>query len=153
MPDGAEIFETNGAWEDFATPSRDLRLLIAMDVVKNFPARVARRPERYRMPAGKTPAEVGAMLDHTLARELAARTVTYTKTGGAPQSLTLADVLTRTAALEVAYDLNDCAEVRWGAPESSDELKSCANHAPPDQRERMETYRAWFHERRRPARK
>ncbi len=153
MPDGAEIFETNGAWEDFATPSRDLRLLIALDVVKHFPARVARRPERYRMPAGKTPAEVGAMLEQTLARELTARSVTYTKTGGGSQTLTLGDVLTRSAALETAYDLNDCAEVRWGAPESSDEVKTCTNHAPAEQRQRMETYRAWFHERRRPARK
>ena len=50
MPDGAAIFETTGAWEDFATPSRDLRLLIAMDVVRGFPDRVARRPERYAMP-------------------------------------------------------------------------------------------------------
>src|SRR5262245_63744785 len=24
MPDGAAIFETTGAWEDFATPARDL---------------------------------------------------------------------------------------------------------------------------------
>ena len=46
MPDGAAIFETTGAWEDFATPSRDLRLLIAIDVVSGFPDRVARRPER-----------------------------------------------------------------------------------------------------------
>jgi len=46
MPDGAAIFETTGAWEDFATPSRDLRLLIAIDVVRNFPDRVARRPDR-----------------------------------------------------------------------------------------------------------
>ena len=37
MPDGAAIFETSGAWEDFATPSRDLRLLIAMDVVRGLP--------------------------------------------------------------------------------------------------------------------
>ena len=50
MPDGAAIFETTGAWEDFATPSRDLRLLIAIDVVRSFPDRVARRPERYAMP-------------------------------------------------------------------------------------------------------
>src|SRR5262249_28902942 len=42
MPDGAAIFETNGAWEDFATPARDLRLLIAIDVVRLFPERVAR---------------------------------------------------------------------------------------------------------------
>ena len=37
IPDGASIFETTGAWEDFATPSRDLRLLIAIDVVRGFP--------------------------------------------------------------------------------------------------------------------
>ena len=54
MPDGPAIFETTGAWEDFATPSRDLRLLIAMDVVRHFPDRVARRPERYAMPIGKS---------------------------------------------------------------------------------------------------
>ena len=53
MPDGPAIFETIGAWEDFATPSRDLRLLIAMDVVRDFPDRVARRPERYAMPMGQ----------------------------------------------------------------------------------------------------
>ena len=44
MPDGAAIFETSGAWEDFSTPSRDLRLLIAIDVVLGFPDR-GRRTE------------------------------------------------------------------------------------------------------------
>ena len=63
MPDGASIFETTGAWEDFATPSRDLRLLIAMDVVRGFPDRVARRPERYAMPNGKSVADVKAELE------------------------------------------------------------------------------------------
>ncbi len=63
MPDGASIFETTGAWEDFATPSRDLRLLIAIDVVRGFPDRVARRPERYAMPQGKTAADVKAELE------------------------------------------------------------------------------------------
>ncbi|MEQ1651969.1 MAG: hypothetical protein ABL897_05740, partial [Hyphomicrobium sp.] len=58
MPDGASIFETTGAWEDFATPSRDLRLLIAIDVVRGFPERVARRPERYAMPKDKSAADV-----------------------------------------------------------------------------------------------
>jgi hypothetical protein len=41
MPDGAAIFETSGAWEDFSTPSRDLHLVIAIDVVQDFPDRVA----------------------------------------------------------------------------------------------------------------
>src|SRR5262245_24422606 len=54
MPDGPSIFETTGAWEDYATPSRDLRLLIAMDVVRGFPDRVARRPDRYAMPEKKS---------------------------------------------------------------------------------------------------
>ena len=37
MPDGAAIFATTGAWEDFSTPARDFRLLIAIDVVRGFP--------------------------------------------------------------------------------------------------------------------
>jgi hypothetical protein len=53
MPDGAKIFETTGDWEDFSTPSRDLRLLVAIDVALALPARVARRPNRYAMPPGK----------------------------------------------------------------------------------------------------
>ena len=84
MPDGASIFETTGAWEDFATPSRDLRLLIAVDVVRGFPDRVARRPERYAMPAGKSAADVKAELDATLASELSARKFSYTRTDGSP---------------------------------------------------------------------
>ena len=70
MPDGPAIFETTGAWEDFSTPSRDLRLLIAIDVVRGFPDRVARRPERYAMPQGKSVADVKAELQSVLASEL-----------------------------------------------------------------------------------
>ena len=67
MPEGPEIFETSGAWEDFSTPSRDLRILIAVDVVRGFPARVARRPERFAMPPGHTPEEVKVELERLLA--------------------------------------------------------------------------------------
>ena len=73
MPDGPAIFETSGEWEDFSTPSRDLRLLIAIDVVLRFPDRVARRPERYAMPRDKSVAEVKAELQRVLATELATR--------------------------------------------------------------------------------
>ncbi|WP_205633713.1 hypothetical protein [Labilithrix luteola] len=114
MPEGSEIFETTGTWEDFSTPSRDLRLLIAIDVVRGFPARVARRPERYAMPAGSSAKDVQASLEKVLARELAARTVTYTRTDGSPASLSLADVASRSSALEMAYNPNDCVESRWG---------------------------------------
>ena len=82
MPDGAAIFETTGAWEDFATPSRDLRLLIAIDVVRGFPDRVARRPERYAMPKDKSVADVKAELESVLASELSARKFSYTRSDG-----------------------------------------------------------------------
>jgi hypothetical protein len=152
MPDGPAIFETTGAWEDFATPARDLRLLIAMDVVGTFPDRVVRRPERYAMPKGKSVADVKAELESVLASELSARNFSYTRSDGSAWTLALKDVLDRAADLEMAYNLNDCVELRWGAPEKSAEASTCKRHAPSAQRAKMTEYRAWFRERRRPPR-
>jgi hypothetical protein len=152
MPDGAAIFETTGAWEDFATPSRDLLLLIAMDVVRNFPDRVARRPERYAMPHGKDIAQVKAELQTVLGQELAARTFSYPRSDGSQWTLSLKDVVGRIAALEMAYNVNDCVELRWGAAEGSDEASTCRRRAPQGQRAKMTDYREWFSERRRPPR-
>ncbi len=152
MPDGPSIFETTGAWEDFATPSRDLRLLIAIDVVRNFPDRVARRPERYAMPKDKSVADVKAELDSVLASELSTRKFSYMRTDGSPWSLTVKDVIDRASLLEMAYNVNDCVELRWGAAEKSDEASTCKRHAPNVQRAKMTKYRAWFTERRRPSR-
>jgi hypothetical protein len=152
MPDGAKIFETTGDWEDFSTPSRDLRLLIATDVVLRFPDRVARRPERYAMPTDKSVAEVKAELQRVLASELATRKFSYPRSDGSAWTLTLRDVIDRAVGLEMAYNPNDCVELRWGAPAKSDEASTCKRYAPAAQREKMSKYRAWFHERRRPPR-
>src|SRR6202142_768290 len=152
MPDGAAIFETSGAWEDFATPSRDLRLLIALDVVRGFPEGVARRPERYAMPKKKSIADVKAELESVLASELSARKFSYTRSDGSAWTLALKDVLDRITALEMAYNLNDCVELRWGASDNSEEAATCKRHASMAQRAKMTKYRAWFHERRRPPR-
>jgi len=152
MPDGAAIFETTGAWEDFATPARDLRLLIAIDVVRGFPDRVARRPERYAMPTGKSVADVKAELEKVLASELSTRKFSYTRSDGSAWTLALKDVVDRTSALEMGYNVNDCVELRWGAPDKSEEASTCKRHAPSTQRGKMSEYRAWFHERRRPPR-
>jgi hypothetical protein len=152
MPDGAKIFETTGDWEDFSTPSRDLRILIAIDVTRGLPARVARRAERYAMPLGKTPEQVRAELEARVTKELDARKFTYTRTDGSEWTLRLADVVSRQEALEVAYDPNECVESRWGASPGSDEASTCHVHAPEAQTTKMQGYRAWFHERRRPPR-
>jgi hypothetical protein len=152
MPDGPAIFETVGAWEDFSTPARDLRLLIALDVVRGYPERVARRPDRYAMPAGKSVADVKAELESVLASELATRKVSYTRSDESQWTLALKDVMARAPAFEMAYNPNDCVELRWGAQEGSEENATCKRHAPSAQRAKMEKYRAWFHERRRPPR-
>ncbi len=152
MPEGAKIFETTGDWEDFSTPSRDLRLLIAVDVARGFPGRVARRSERYAMPAGQAPEGVRAGLAARLEAELRTRKFSYTRTDGSDWTLSLQDVVDRAEALEMAYNPNDCVEQRWGAAAGSDEASTCQARAPAPQAAKMQSYRSWFHERRRPPR-
>ena len=147
MPEGPSIFETNGAWEDFATPARDFRVLIAIDVVEGFPDHVAQRPDRYAMPFGKSAAEVKAELESVLASELATRKFSYTRSDGSSWTLSLKDVIDRASNLEMAYNLNDCVELRWGAPEGSEEASTCKRRAPEAQRAKMSEYRTWFRER------
>jgi len=147
MPDGAAIFQTNGAWEDFSTPARDLRLLIAIDVVRNYPDRVARHPERYAIPFGSSAAGMKAELQNTLANELAARKFSYTRSDGSSWTLSLKDVIDRADLLEMAYNPNDCVELRWGAAQESAEAETCTRHAPSGQRAKMSDYRNWFRER------
>jgi hypothetical protein len=152
MPDGPAIFATTGAWEDFSTPARDFRLLVAIDVVRGYPDRVARHPERYAMPNGKNVAEVKAELQKVLAAELAARKFSYTRSDGSSWTLTLKDTVERAGDFEIAYNPNDCAELRWGAPENSQEASTCKRHASSAQRAKMTNYRSWFRERHWPAR-
>ena len=153
MPGGPAIFETVGAWEDFSTPSRDLRLLIAIDVVMGFPARVGRRPERYKMPAGQAPADVVKALSERLEKELAERKVSYIRSDESKHTLSLRDVVDRAPALEAAFNPNDCPEARWGAKEGTPEMSTCKRRTSGDQKKKMADARAWFHERKRPARK
>jgi hypothetical protein len=152
MPDGAAIFATTGAWEDFSTPARDFRLLIAIDVVRNFPDRFARRSNRYAIPAGKSVEDIKAELQGMLASELASRKISYMRSDGSQWTLSVKDVVDRAVAFEMAYNPNDCVEHRWGALPGTPEASTCAAHAPDAQVDKMAGYRAWFHERRRPPR-
>jgi hypothetical protein len=149
MPEGDGIFLAAGPWEDFSTPSRDLRLLIAIDTVKGFSASVRQRPERFGLSAEA--AQVRAdELDASSSAELAQRTFSYTRSDGSEQRLSLADVITRARELEIAYNPNDCVELRWGAPQGSAELATCQRRAPEEQRAKMASYRGWFSTRERP---
>ena len=104
------------------------------------------------MPMGNSAADVKAELQSVLASELAARKFSYTRTDGSPWTLALKDVIDRAPLLEMAYNVNDCVELRWGAEPKSEEAATCKRHAPEAQRARMTRFRPWFHDRRRPAR-
>jgi hypothetical protein len=151
MPDGAKIFETTGPWEDYATPSRDMRLLIAMNVLLGLPDRIVKHPDLFRL-GGRKPAEVKDQIAKLHASLIPTRGITYTRSDGSAQKLTVADLLARRANLEIAYNPNDCVEVRWGASEGTPEYATCARHAPPEQKAKMAEVRVWFHEAKRPPR-
>ncbi|MBP7286160.1 MAG: hypothetical protein KBB21_06075 [Nannocystaceae bacterium] len=153
MPAGHAIFETTGAWENFATPARDLRLLIAIDLVLGFGDKVRRNAAAFARDGQDMDALVAALerqrdakaADGSLAFE-------YTRSDGSRQRLTLAQLIERRAAFEMAYNPNECPELRWGAAAGSAEARTCKRRVPAEQARKMKAYRVWFAERRRPAR-
>jgi len=151
MPAGPAIFRTGGPWEDFSTPARDLRLLVAIDAVLDFPDRIRRTPDAFRIPAGRTVDDVRAELDAQGAAWRRELSVTYPRSDGSEATLSLGDVIARAEALELGWNPNDCAEIRWGAAPESDEASTCRVRAPRDQQRKMRPHRAWFIDRRRPA--
>ena len=151
MPSGPAIFETTGPWEDYATPSRDMRLLIALKVLEGLPERIRRYPQLYVL-RGEGPSAAAARIERLHARRMQEHSVTYRRSDGSPWRLTLADIYARRAGLEVGYNPNDCVERRWGASPQTADHATCRRQAPAEQRARMEEYRPWFHEARRPPR-
>jgi hypothetical protein len=151
MPSGKAIFQSLGLWEDYSTPNRDLRLLIAIDTVLEFPDKAARNPEAYEIAGKKSPDEVRSRLQALLERRAGELSITYTRSDGAPQTLNLAEIFRRKDAFEMGYNPNDSVEVRWGAPEGSEEVRSARRRAPASQLEKMRALRPWFHKRLRPS--
>jgi hypothetical protein len=145
MPSGANgIFQTGGLWEDFSTPNRDLRLLIAMDAVLNFPDRVAGSPDDFDVSKLSSTEEIKNKLQLLLEKQVSELTVSYTRSDGSLQELTVAEILKRKDAFEMAYNPNDCIEIRWGAPENSAERATCKRQAPSSQKATMLKVREWF---------
>jgi len=148
MPSGsAGIFQAGGQWEDFSTPNRDLRLLIAMDAVLDFPETVVNSPDDYDISRLTTIEQVKKKLQSTLEEKVSELSINYTRSNGSSQKLTLGEILKRRDAFEMAYNPNDGIEIRWGAPEKSEERATCRRHVPPNQLETMRSVRQWFHKR------
>jgi hypothetical protein len=148
MPSNANaVFQAGGQWEDFSTPNRDLRLLIAIDAVLGFPDRVANSPEDFDVSKSASPEDIKSKLQTLLDKKVAALTISYTRSDGSPQELTIAEILKRRDAFEMAYNPNDGIEIRWGAPENSKERSTCRRQAPTNQQKTMQTVRKWFNQR------
>ncbi len=151
MPSGAAIFQTLGPWEDYSTPSRDMRLIIAINVLQQLPEKITRHPELFRL-QDQSPEQAKIEIERFHALRTEEHQISYTRSDGSPWSLTIAEILARRSAFETGYNPNDCAEIRWGAEPGSNEYATCRRHAPATQRAKMEQYRPWFREVRRPAR-
>jgi hypothetical protein len=148
MPSGAAgIFQAGDQWEDFSTPNRDLRLLIAMDAVLDFPDLVVSSPEDFNISGLASPEQVKKKLQSILDQKVSELSINYSRTNGSQQKLTLGEILKRKDAFEMAYNPNDGIEIRWGAPENSDERAMCHRHAPSNQLETMRSVRTWFYKR------
>ncbi len=148
MPSNANaVFQTGGLWEDFSTPNRDLRLLIAMDEVLNFPDKVAAAPARYNMTETADSFEIKELLLEKLQQQCLDLHVTYVRSDGQDQQLSVWELLQRRTAFEMAYNPNDCIETRWGAPEGSAEKASCKRKSPDNQYATMSKVRKWFEQR------
>jgi hypothetical protein len=148
MPSSAAgIFQTGGQWEDFSTPNRDLRLLIAMDAVLGFPDLVAGSPGDFKISGSLTPDQIKKKLQSILDKEISELTINYTRTDGSLRTLTISEILKRRDSFEMAYNPNDGIEIRWGAPENSDERSTCHRRAPSNQLEKMRSVRTWFSKR------
>jgi len=151
MPTGPKIFETTGPWEDYATPSRDMRLLIAFRVLSELPARIEANPELFIL-GGKTPKQARAEIEALHLSATKQQGIDYRRSDGSTFHLSVADLLDRKEALGMAYNPNDCVEIRWGATPKSPDYATCRRHAPPEQRQLMRSYLPWFQETRRPPR-
>ena len=148
MPSSAAaIFQSGGQWEDFSTPNRDLRLLIAMDAVIDFPDLVSRSPQDFNISGRATPEQVKKELKAILDKKTEELSISYIATDGSLQKLTIGEILKRRDGFEMAYNPNDGIEIRWGAPEKSSEQARIHRHAPPNQFERMLSVRKWFNKR------
>jgi hypothetical protein len=149
MPSGAAIFQTIGPWEDYSTPSRDMRLIIAINVLNDLPEKIVRHPELFLM-NGISPEEAKTGIEQHHARRIQERSIRYTRSDGSQWELSVAEVLERKPTYEMTYNPNDCVEMRWGAKLGTEEYSTCRRHAPAEQHKKMEQYRAWFREARRP---
>jgi hypothetical protein len=118
-----------------------------MDAVLDFPDLVAHSPEDFKISKSISPEQIKKKLQSLLEQKVSELSINYAHTDGSLQKLTVAEILKRKDAFEMAYNPNDGIEIRWGAPENSEERNRCHRHSPLYQLEKMSSVRTWFNKR------
>ena len=126
---------------------RDLKLLIALDVLLDFPEKVRRNPDSFLWQGDFSIDEMIHNLDEKHRIWADEIRIGLTRSDGRDIEISLAEVIRNMDALEMGYNQNDCIEFRWGIKTDLHTPGSYIRHAPEDQRKRMRSYRHWFRER------
>ena len=90
--------------------ARDLRLLIAMDLVQRYPERVIATPDAFAFSRERQPREVAEAMRAAAAEYLGNHSVTYRRSNNVEQRLTLAAVLERQQAERSALQRTPLAQ-------------------------------------------
>ncbi|MFC2157423.1 hypothetical protein ACFLT9_06260 [Acidobacteriota bacterium] len=147
MPDGFRIFQTTGPWEEYSTPMRDLKLLIAIDVLLDFPNKVRRNPDSFLWPNDVTIDEVINSLQEQHRMWADEIKISLTLSDNREIEISFSEMIRNIDALEMGYNPNDSIEFRWGIKMDPHTSGSSVRRAPESQRKRMEAYRHWFRNR------
>lgn len=116
------IFETTGAWEEYSTPARGFRLLIAIVVVRSFSCRFVRRSGRYAMREGMSVEDVKRELQSVLASELPSHKLSYIRSDGSQWTLSLKNVIGRAMDFEMPT-IRTIASITLRCPETRKTVK------------------------------
>ena len=131
------IYGTDGPWEIYSTPSRDARLKTGFKELRDEIARFIDQVAKGSDEVIYTGSDLKRDLRNVYEAETAACSITYTRSNGAPTTLTFRDIAAR--LFDLSFDPYQCVERRWGAT-SAGELATC-----PDKGARM----AWYDAQRR----
>lgn len=130
IPVAPNIYAAEGDWENYSSPSRDLRLRRAMlevaDQAINFMAICHHHPEQLADPELRDPVDLGWQLLSLKQRLFEELAFEYLNSAGDPVRLTLLDVERRLFAL--SFDPNHPPEMRWGA--TGEELETALRNQP-----------------------
>lgn len=113
---GGNIYDDSGDWEDYSSPSRDLRLRLSMlhipELIASYVRMLRDEPDRLDTQY-RTPEELGMALLKLKEDMFHGLTFSYTNSQGDPVKLSLADVEQR--LFDLSFDPNHAPELRWGA--------------------------------------